>query len=181
MYRDHEEPPRAKAPKNGFKTLEALAEFVGKTTNQWLWSWTEESLQKFLYSKLDREAESILRRTLGFEKDTFTREWKIDHCNGRMSALSELITGLATTKFQQWVEANIDKVTAKPLTAKDIKNLRDSYREHFYTHVSRRVYDRAQEDAEQFLKNFSGLQEGNPFQQVIEKVLGVEELSKTEL
>lgn len=175
--------PHAKIPKNGFKSLEQLAKFVGDTTNQWLWSWTEEKMRKFIHRRLDNQVEKVIRKVLGFSEDW--GEWRVDHCNGRMSKLSDLISNRASTLFTQWIDENLDQVTAKKMTKKEQNALAKEYRDLFMRRCRDEIRHKAKRDADEFLTKFSGFAVDSPFNVAISELMdatdNMETLAETEL
>jgi len=70
------------------ETINAISKVVDETTADFL-----DKLPKFLQNKL----QNCVAKILGFEQDNWRNEWKVDHCNNRISHLTSLLNDRVKT------------------------------------------------------------------------------------
>lgn len=109
------------------KVIEELSPKIQATGERYLAAYTEANLTAMFESLLQPQIEDIALSILGLEKDHWSNgKWKVDHCNGRMSALSSLITNQVNTLVASLIEEEIVKWFNGPNKKAYIDKLRKS-------------------------------------------------------
>ncbi len=91
------------------KAIEELTPKLEKATETCLARFTEASLTSMIDTLLQAQIEQLSLSILGLEKDTWSKNWKVDHCNGRMSALTELISFRVKDLVSSLIEEEVEK------------------------------------------------------------------------
>lgn len=68
---------------------------------------TESAVRKIVRDRLNQQVNETVLKVIGFENRW--GKWEVDHCNGRMSALSELVKNVAQSEFQTWFKENMGR------------------------------------------------------------------------
>lgn len=180
FQRDYEQAAfsRTKMPKDGFKSIAELREFAARVTTQWVWSWTETSLKQYIYKQLDPQIDSLIMKILGLKKDY--HGWDVDHCNGRMSVLRDIISDTAKDTISVWLDAHLESVLKTPLTKTEIQNLQKEYKHVFFQEVKERVVQQAHEDASKVVDN-AKLGTDSELQKLVDEFQGLDLLAHTDL
>ena len=131
---------------------------VTKTVDEWKEKNPPEQIKKDTLKLLNKNAEEILFKLLGFNKDDWGRgKFHIDHCNGRSgeSAVGDYIRKHQQETIEEWLrQAPLPELSAalrKEITAEAEHRYRQAFREHFY----QRVEDRAKEEADEAFEQIS--------------------------
>lgn len=166
-----------------FKSIADLHRAATDATNAWLADWTKAKLDKHIEKMLTNQVNSIIRKVCGFEKDGWNKQWRVDHCNGRMSMLSELISTHARDMFSQWIDENMQHVVAEPLSKQTIGHLEDDYRCELRQLLDREIQNRAQEDANKLLNYITTtpFEENSELQKLWASIDGLETLAQADL
>jgi hypothetical protein len=88
----------AKAKRLTPKQIEAI---IAEASEGWLERHDEAGIRAWVLCTLDKARDQILHAGLGFERSW--NEWRIDHCNGRMSVISNHIEKTAMEAARQWL------------------------------------------------------------------------------
>jgi hypothetical protein len=113
-----------------------------------------QTTQKFideLPHTIQLRLEQAVARLVGFEKDTWSHEWKVDHCNGRMSVISELIGTKAKAAARAAADQLTFQVTPEIQQAIDTEyaaRFKDEMRDQLRSHVHRTVSQALEKAAE---------------------------------
>lgn len=114
-----------------------------------------ESTSKFiedLPSLVRTRLEQSIAGMLGFEKNSWGGEWKVDHCNGRMSVISEMVgqkaraaVATAMNEIDFKVTPEIKKAIKEEFSEQFRREMRDKLREQ----VTRTIQEVLSEAASQ--------------------------------
>lgn len=107
------------------------------------------------YTELQEEFKNNLKtsvlKVVGFNRDRWhDAKWEIDHCNGRQSAITELISDKIKQMFRDSFDALLQpeiEAMLKPLKATMLKE----YREKFSYEVKNQMRSQAEAAAKQFV------------------------------
>jgi hypothetical protein len=108
------------------------------------------------YTELQQSFKDNLKcnalKIIGFNKDRWhDAKWEVDHCNGRTSAITELMTSKVRAMFAQsfdaMIQPEIDAMT-KPLKAAALKEFKDT----FTYQVKNQMREQATKAAAEFLE-----------------------------
>lgn len=113
--------------------LDRIEAIMAETTGKFI-----EELPRTIQTRL----EQAVAKMIGFEKDTWNHEWKVDHCNGRMSVISDLIG----KKAKQAAVAAADQLNfvvtpeiQKAMNEEYARCFNDALRDQLRQHVHRTV------------------------------------------
>ena len=87
-----------------------------------------DKAQERLKTELENGLRGTVLRSLGFEHDQWSKAWKVDHCNGRMSAVTDLLAKELKDKMLK-----INLATDFELDEKLVKNLKSEMKKEFET------------------------------------------------
>lgn len=115
--------------------LDRIEKVLHETTVKFI-----EELPSMVRTRLEQSIAGML----GFEKDTWGGTWKVDHCNGRMSVISEMVgrkareaVGTAMNDINFTVTPDIQKA----VNAEFAEAFRNGIRERLREYVSNAVTD----------------------------------------
>ena len=95
-------------------------------------NWMEEqrkSLPAEITKRLNKSRDEILMKILGFDKDSWNGQWKLDHCNGRSgnSAAGEYLAKVQAEAVKNWLD-QVAMPVMTPALKKDLeKGLQQQY------------------------------------------------------
>lgn len=118
-------------------------------------AWSEEQTKVIaakVHQRLDQHRDEVLMKLMGFEKDSWDRGWKIDHCNGRNgnSVISDFLKESQMAAVKEWLSQIEMPVMAVAFKTRIQKEMKQTYEQE----ISRRTYSMAQEKAAQDIKSF---------------------------
>ena len=114
-----------------FKSIDDVTEVITEITQEWVTSWNKDKLQKLLIQRLDKAALDFMLKVLGFNNH-WEGKWEVDHCNGRMTVINELLSFKAKQEVSNWLDVNLSKMLTTSLWDK----LRESLEKEFYRIIS---------------------------------------------
>lgn len=97
-----------------------------------------------LPTMIQQRLQGAVAKILGFENSW--GEWKVDHCNGRMSVMSEYIGN----KARAAATAAVDKIDFKS-TAEIDKAIKQEYADYFKSELRERIREHAEQQVQMFL------------------------------
>lgn len=100
-----------------------------------------------LKTSLERNIKGTVLNALGFEKSSYGNGWNVDHCNGRMSAVTNIISEELKKRI---FEIEIGKDFA--LTEDEKRQLHDSMKKDFKRAYQRKIEDMTWRYAEETAK-----------------------------
>jgi len=130
---------------------EEMEEAIGKALREVL---------KEIPNQVKRGMSGTVARALGFENRW--GGWEVDHCNGRMSVVSELISSAAQTKVREAVmeaskEFTISKTLKKAIMS-DMKNVFNrAFRNTLGEEIEKLARQKAQEMAKQLMSDMANI------------------------
>ncbi len=100
-----------------------VLQVVSKTIEQWKANNPPAKIEKDTLKLLNKNAEEILFKLLGFDKDSWSGKWKLDHCNGRSgeSAAGDYIRKHKALVVQQWL-SEVELPELKDVLKKEMKD-----------------------------------------------------------
>jgi hypothetical protein len=113
-----------------------------------------------LKTSLERNLKSTVLNALGFEKDTWgsNHGWKVDHCNGRMSAVTNLISEEVKTRLLE-VEIGRDFTLTeqenKELKASAERDFKEAYRRKMREFVWNKAEQLASKHVEEWISELA--------------------------
>lgn len=107
-----------------------------------------ETLKKRVHDLLDKNAEELLKKLLGF--DHRYRGWELDNCNGRggESAAGDYIKKVQQQAIQDW----LSQVKLPKLTPTFLKKIEKQAQAQYENQISDDLYGRVREKADADLK-----------------------------
>lgn len=126
---------------------EVLATLM-KASTDWKKQNDEAALRRRVFSRLDKSADQIVLKLLGFRPDG--HGWEIDHCNGRggESAAGKFLQNTQNDAVNEW----LSNVAMPVLTAKDRESLEASAKETYlrvlHNQLREKARNRAAKDAQ---------------------------------
>jgi hypothetical protein len=136
---------------NVSKTRNLEAE-LARAISEWEKKNTEGVIRARVADTLKRGEDQIIRKLLGFDKDSWGRDdWKLDHCNGRSgnSPVGTYLASAVKAQFTAWLDGVI--ATFKP--PKDMeKSILAAYKEAFGSAVKSHARKLAEQHAEEKIK-----------------------------
>lgn len=91
--------------------------------------------------------EGCLPKLVGMEKNSWNHNWKIDHCNGRESLISDLLTKKVRKDAEEWVK----KQSWPELTPTMIKAIKKEYQVEVRRSISEKLRDAAHQKAQEYV------------------------------
>jgi soluble cytochrome b562 len=117
---------------------------------------TIKELPKMIKSKTS----GVIAAMFGFERSSSWGEWKIDHCNGRQSEISEWMSHRAKKIFRDELEKTITKKFVKDVIketkakAAIQKEFKEQFLYQFKRHVVELAKKHAEEEAKKYMEGF---------------------------
>lgn len=105
--------------------LDRIEKILSETTVKFI-----SELPELVRSRLEQSVAGML----GFEKNSWGGEWKVDHCNGRMSVISEMVG----TKARNAVSAAMHEIDFK-ITPEIKKAIKEEFSEQFRREMRERL------------------------------------------
>lgn len=96
-----------------------------------------------LAKTLETNLKETVMRSMGFEKDSWGNGWKVDHCNGRMSVVSDLISKEVKERL-----LNVEFGKDFTLTDQEKKQMQDDMRKDFMESYRRKMREIIWSDAQ---------------------------------
>lgn len=97
---------------------------------------------------LESDLQKIVAKLLGFDNRGWSRDWELDHCNGRAgeSAAGQFIRKEAGAAVDAWLRSAIANMPAP--TSEIRRAMQKAYRDEFESALRRHVVAKARDDAE---------------------------------
>lgn len=126
-----------------------VLESIVLALNQWHAIHTPEEIKRDMFARMDKAQQEILLKLLGFNKDSWNGEWKLDHCNGRIgeSAAGDYLRKQQAENVKAW----LDQVELPKIPTKAIESLIKEYQDKFDYEVTRQLDTMAKEAAAEYL------------------------------
>jgi hypothetical protein len=156
--RDYHQRIREKFASHGeVKTVEQAKQVIEDAVQEWLYGRTEGDIYRQVFAYLDMNSQTIVRKLLGFDKDTFNQHFTLDHCNGRAgsTAAGDYLRSAATTAIREWFERNVPAhLFVDALSEKEVADfIAEGKREYAYV-VRQKLRDLAAREAEKSVQKF---------------------------
>lgn len=165
-------------------TVGSVMAVVAEEVESWLHSHSDESVRKTVRKMLDNKLQQVIYKVLGMEND-WGRGWRVDHCNGRMSDVRELIENNARKEVSTVLsEFLMKKVHTKAFLKPMEKALAREYEEVFRRDLLRMAREKASKDARQLLDDhleeiITGIVNESPeLAEAMSRIHGMEHLRK---
>lgn len=111
---------------------------------------TKERVQGKVLKLLEDRFEQIVMSMLGLARDSWSRDWRVDHVNGRQSDVTKFIREHAKEEATKWLAETFEKLP--PLTQKEAEALKKEYLSSLFQKVREAAMDIGQEEAEAMAK-----------------------------
>ena len=135
-----------------FVSIKVMAELkpkLEKAAAKYISKITEASLTSILDTLLKHQIEEFSLKALGLERESFSGKWKIDHCNARMSKLTELIDEEVVTMISSLIQEEIVSWINSPEKQKYISTIKRSIESEIKEQVRQGSYRRVRQVAEE--------------------------------
>lgn len=130
------------------------AVITGISTAMHAWSAEQvKTIQAKVHRRLDKHADEVLMKLMGFNRDYSGGSWNIDHCNGRAgnSNISVFLKESQATAVKEWL-SQIKLPEMSPKFKKNIeKEMQSSYESEVRTIVYSKTRAKANADIEELL------------------------------
>lgn len=146
--------------KNKFPTQAEVREIVDNAWNEWCDDkGSKEAIAAFVRRRLDNGVNDIVLSLLGFEKNSWNGEWRIDHCNGRsgQSVIGDYLRTNAEASVRKWLD-NIGELPELPkATKKEVMNeYLSEYRRYLAVRLRELANERARTEAKRMIDEVIG-------------------------
>lgn len=131
---------------------------VSKTIDEWKAKNPPEQIEKDTLKLLNKNAEEILLKLLGFNKDNWGRtKFELDHCNGRSgeSAAGDYIRKHQQAVINEWLSQVPMPEMPKTLVAEMTKEAKHRYQSEFQEQFFARVEAHAKAEADKAFESIS--------------------------
>jgi len=131
--------------------VEMSATTIQEAYNEWMQKNPPEKIKQDCLRTLDKSSEEILRKLLGFNKDSWGG-WSLDHCNGRAgeSTAGKYIRDTQITAVNKWL-SQVDLPSMNAQMKKSMQAYAKEYFEReFNEQLRAKVKDYAKEQANTF-------------------------------
>ncbi len=107
-----------------------------------------EKLKEQAQGLLMEQWEDLLAKGIGFERDRWERgNWRVDHCNGRNSALVDIIKESANHDAEEWFRSQFAEKGLPVLSQQQKNATKKEYKECLERAIRRRVKELAESAA----------------------------------
>lgn len=90
------------------KSVGDVLNLVALITDEWVREWDAKTVRTHVHKVLNFKVDELIYNVLGISKRW--DKWEVDHCNGRMSDVRELIKDAARDEAQKVLSAEVDRV-----------------------------------------------------------------------
>ena len=145
--------PKIPAIKN---PVDGLLQHISKAVMDWESVNTPEEIKERTHSLLNKNCDEIVLKLLGFDT-RYGQGFQLDHCNGRSgnSIAGDYIRNLQGEAIKDWL-GKVKMPTMSVALKKSFESsMREAYTQELRRHVYTLVQQKAEEDAEELLKQLT--------------------------
>lgn len=104
--------------------IDELLPVIAQAMHKWKAENTPEFMSNRIRTELNKHSSEILMKLLGFDKDAWRGDWRLDHCNGRQgnSAAGDFIREQQAQIIKDWLST----VAMPKLSEKELKQVQKS-------------------------------------------------------
>ena len=132
-----------------------LIQVIQNVLEEWHSKNDEPTLRKNIHTRLDKDKDQILMKLLGFNKNSWSHSWELDHCNGRAgnSIAGDYLKDVQHKAINDWLSL----VELPSLTKVETANIQKQYKHAFMQSLEKRLIEHAHtaasESAEKIFKD----------------------------
>lgn len=130
-----------------------IATLTEEAINSWFTEWSKNYLRNIDHS-LNAAMQANMFRVLGFEPGYRNREWRVDHCNGRKSPVSEFLVKRARQQVDRFLEQLLPHIPEEP-TPEVIAAAKKDYDEQFRRALRESIRNKAQQAAQNYAQRLA--------------------------